>query len=193
MAAAQIVNSLQTIVSREIKPIEPAVVTVGSIHGGTKHNIIGNECHLQLTIRSYSEEVHQQIHAAIVRKAKAVAAGAGAPEPKVVFSDGTPAMFNDEVLAQRLHAVFVRELGAANVESPQPEMGAEDFSMYGKAGVPICMFRLGTIEPQRLARMQQLGQEPPSLHSPLYYPDAGEALVTGVTATVAAALELLRR
>jgi amidohydrolase len=189
--AAQLVVSLQTIVSREIKPIEPAVVTVGSIHGGTKHNIIGNECHLQLTIRSYSEEVHQQIHAAIVRKAKAVAAGAGAPEPKVVFSDGTPAMFNDEKLAERLRGVFVKELGKDNVESPQPEMGAEDFSLYGKAGVPICMFRLGTVEPQRLARMKQLGQEPPSLHSPLFYPDAEEALMTGVRTTVAAALELL--
>jgi amidohydrolase len=189
--AAQLVVNLQTIVSREIKPIEPAVVTVGSIHGGTKHNIIGNECHLQLTIRSYSEEVHKQIHEAIVRKAKAVAAGAGAPEPKVVFSDGTPAMFNDEKVAARLHSVFVKELGKDNVESPQPEMGAEDFSLYGKAGVPICMFRLGTVEPQRLERMKQLGQEPPSLHSPLFYPDAEEALVTGVRTTVAAALELL--
>jgi hippurate hydrolase len=191
--AAQLVVSLQTIVSREIKPIEPAVVTVGSIHGGTKHNIIGNECHLQLTIRSYSDEVHQQIHEAIVRKAKAVAAGAGAPEPKIVFSDGTPAMFNDEQVAKVLHGVFVRELGAENVESPQPEMGAEDFSLYGRAGVPICMFRLGTVDPRRLARMKELGQEPPSLHSPVFYPDAEEALVTGIRCTVAAALELLKK
>lgn len=189
--AAQLVMSLQTIVSREVKPVEPAVVTVGSIHGGTKHNIIGNECHLQLTIRSYSEAVHQQIHEAIVRKAKAVAAGAGAPEPKVVFSDGTPAMFNDEKLTARLHGAFVKELGAANVESPQAEMGAEDFSLYGKAGIPICMFRLGTVAAGRLERMKQLGQEPPSLHSALFYPDAEEALVTGVRTTVAAALELL--
>jgi amidohydrolase len=191
--AAQLVMSLQTIVSREIKPIEPAVVTVGSIHGGTKHNIIGNECHMQLTIRSYSEEVHKQIHEAIVRKAKAVAAGAGAPEPKVVFSDGTPAMFNDEKLAARLREVFIRVLGADNVDNPAPEMGGEDFSMYGKAGVPILMFRLGTIEPRRLARMKELGQSPPSLHSPLFYPDADEALVIGITTTVAAALELLKK
>jgi len=190
--AAQLVMNLQTIVSREIKPIEPAVVTVGSIHGGTKHNIIGNECHMQLTIRSYSDEVHQQIHEAIVRKAKAVAAGAGAPEPKVVFSDGTPAMFNDEKLAARLREVFIRVLGPENVDNPAPEMGGEDFSMYGKAGVPILMFRLGTVEPRRLARMKQLGQSPPSLHSPLFYPDADEALVTGITTTVAATLELLK-
>src|SRR5262245_19326854 len=108
---AQLVVDLQTIVSRETKPTDPAVITVGSIHGGTKHNIIGNECHLQLTLRSYSDEVRKHIHDAIIRKAKAVAAGAGAPEPKVVFSEGTPAMFNDEKLAARLRPVFERLLG----------------------------------------------------------------------------------
>jgi len=191
--AAQLVLDLQTIVSREIRPIEPCVITVGSIHGGTKHNIIGNECQLQLTVRSYTDEVRQQMHDAIVRKAKAIAAGARAPEPKIVFSDGTPAMFNDERLAERLHAVFVRELGQENVETPEKELGGEDFSLYGRAGVPILMFRLGTIEPQRLARMKQLGQEPPSLHSPLYYPDAEQSLITGIHTTVAAALELLKK
>jgi amidohydrolase len=190
---AQLVLDLQTIVSREIKPTDPAVVTVGSIHGGTKHNIIGNECHLQITIRSYSDEVRQHIKDAIVRKAKAVAAGAGAPEPKISFSEGTPAMFNDEQLATRLRGVFEKLLGKDNVDSPEPSMGAEDFSEYGKAGVPILMFRLGTIEPQRLARMKQLGQQPPSLHSSLYYPDAEESLVTGLRATVAATLELLKK
>ncbi len=109
--AAQLVLSLQTIVSREVKPIEPCVITVGSIHGGTKHNIISAECHLQVTVRSYTDEVRQHLHDAIVRRAKAVAAGAGAPEPKVVFSEGTPAMFNDEKLASRVREVFVRELG----------------------------------------------------------------------------------
>jgi len=190
--AAQLVLNLQTIVSREIKPIEPCVITVGSIHGGTKHNIIGNDCHLQVTVRSYTDEVRQQLHDAIVRKAKAVSAGAGAPEPKVVFSEGTPAMFNDEKLAVRLRDVFVKQFGAANVDDPEPSMGGEDFSQYGRAGVPILMFRLGTIEPARLARMKQLGQDPPSLHSPLYYPDAEPTLVTGVQATVAATLELLK-
>ncbi|HEX5102892.1 MAG TPA: amidohydrolase [Pirellulaceae bacterium] len=191
--AAQLVLSLQTIVSREIKPIEPCVITVGSIHGGTKHNIIGADCHLQITVRSYSDEVRQQLHDAIVRKAKGVAVGAGAPEPKIVFSEGTPAMFNDEKLAGRLREVFVRELGTANIDDPEPSMGGEDFSEYGRAGVPILMFRLGTIEPARLARMKQLGQEMPSLHSPLYYPDAEPTLVTGLQTTVAAARELLKK
>jgi hippurate hydrolase len=190
--AAQLVLDLQTIVSREIRPLEPCVITVGSIHGGTKHNIIGNECHLQLTVRSYADDVRQQMHAAIVRKAKAVAAGAGAPEPKVAFTEGTPAMFNDEKLAARLHAVFARELGKDNVETPEKELGGEDFSLYGRAGVPILMFRLGTVDPARLARMKQLGQEPPSLHSPIYYPDAEPTLITGVHATIAATLELLK-
>ena len=190
--AAQLVLSLQTIVSREIKPIEPCVITVGSIHGGTKHNIIGAECHLQVTVRSYTDEVRQQLHEGIVRRAKAVAAGAGAPEPKVVFSEGTPAMFNDEKMAARVREVFVRELGKENIDDPEPSMGGEDFSEYGRAGVPILMFRLGTIEPARLARMKQLGQAPPSLHSPLYYPDAEPTLITGLHTTVAATLELLK-
>jgi amidohydrolase len=190
--AAQLVLSLQTIVSREVKPIEPCVITVGSIHGGTKHNIIGNDCHLQITVRSYTDEVRQQLHDAIVRRAKGVAVGAGAPEPKIAFTEGTPAMFNDEKLAARVREVFVRELGAENIDDPEPSMGGEDFSQYGRAGVPILMFRLGTIEPKRLARMKELGQQPPSLHSPLYYPDAEETLVTGVQTTVAAMLELLK-
>ncbi len=190
--AAQLVLSLQTIVSREIKPIEPCVITVGSIHGGTKHNIIGNDCRLQITVRSYTDAVRQQLHDAIVRRAKAVAVGAGAPEPKVVFSEGTPAMFNDEKLAVRLRGVFARQIGAANVDDPEPSMGGEDFSQYGRAGVPILMFRLGTIEPARLERMRRLGQTPPSLHSPLYYPDAEATLLTGVSATVAATQELLK-
>lgn len=191
--AAQLILSLQTIVSREIKPIEPCVITVGSIHAGTKHNIISSECQLQLTVRSYSDEVRQQLHDAIVRKTKAVAAGAGAPEPKIQFSEGTPAMFNDEKLADRLREVFTRELGAENIDDPEPSMGGEDFSQYGRAGVPILMYRLGTIEPKRLARMKELGQEPPSLHSPLYYPDAEESLITGVHTMVTATLELLKK
>jgi hippurate hydrolase len=191
--AAQLILSLQTIVSREIKPVEPCVITVGSIHAGTKHNIISSECQLQLTVRSYSDEVRQQLHDAIVRKTKAVAAGAGAGEPKIEFSEGTPAMFNDEKLASRLRDVFVRELGAKSIDDPEPSMGGEDFSQYGRAGVPILMYRLGTVEPKRLARMRELGQEPPSLHSPLYYPDAEESLITGVHTMVAATLELLKK
>lgn len=191
--AAQLVLALQTIVSREIKPIEPAVVTVGSIHGGTKHNIIGDTCHLQLTVRSYSDEVREQLRKAIERKAKGIAIAAGAPEPEIKFSEGTPALFNDEKLAERMTSVFAREFGKENVTQPEPSMGGEDFSRYGRAGVPILMFRLGTVNERRLARYKELGQNPPSLHSPLFYPDAEEALRTGMQAMIAAVSDLLKQ
>jgi hippurate hydrolase len=189
--AAQLVLALQTIVSREVKPIEPAVVTVGSIHGGTKHNIIPDQCQLQLTLRSYSDEVRKQLLAAIQRKAAAVAMGAGAPEPIVKVTEGTPALWNDQELAERVAAIFRRVLGAGNVAIAEPSMGGEDFSLFGRSGVPAFMFWLGSVDDKRLARYQQLGQSPPSLHSPLYYPDYEETLVTGITAMASAALELL--
>ena len=191
--AAELVLALQTIVSREVKPIEPAVVTVGSIHGGTKHNIIGNECHLQITVRSYSDEVRKHLHDAIRRKAKAIAVSYRAPEPLVEISEGTPSLFNDEKLATRVVPAFEKLLSKENVVLSEPSMGGEDFSRYGKAGVPIMMFRLGSVDGKRLARYQQLGVPAPSLHSPLYYPDAEPTLRTGVAAMATAALELLQK
>jgi hippurate hydrolase len=191
--AAQLVLSLQTIVSREIKPIEPAVVTVGSIHGGTKHNVIGDTCHLQLTVRSYSEDIRQQLLAAIKRKAKAVALGAAAPEPTITVAEGTPSLWNDDALAERIVPVFRRVLGDDRVVLAEPSMGGEDFSRYGRAGVPIMMFRLGAVDRRRLERFEQLGQQPPSLHSPFFYPDVEQTLITGVTAMSSAALELLQK
>ena len=190
--AAELVMSLQTIVSREIKPIEPAVITVGSIHGGTKHNIIGESCHLQITVRSYTDEVREHLLSAIERKAKAVATGARAPEPQITVSEGTPSMFNDEDLVARVLPVFRRLVGEANVQAAEPSMGGEDFSQYGRAGVPIFMFRLGSVDAARLERYKQLGQQPPSLHSPIYYPDIEDTLTTGVPAMASAALELLK-
>lgn len=189
--AAQLVMSLQTIVSREVKPTESAVVTVGSIHGGTKHNVIADECRLQLTVRSYSDDVRAQVLAAIQRKAEAVAAGAGAPMPAVSVSEGTPALWNDQPLTDRLSPVLRRALGDDNVVPAEPSMGGEDFSRYGKAGVPIFMFWLGSVDAQRLRRYEQLGQKPPSLHSAEYYPDYEETIITGVKVTATAILELL--
>ena len=189
--AAQLVLALQTIVSREIDPIEPAVVTVGSIHGGTKHNIIADTCHLQLTVRSYSDQVRDQLRSSIERKARAVAAGAGAPEPLIEFSEGPPALKNDEELAGRLIRVFQRVLGADQVVISERAMVAEDFSEYGRAGVPIMMFRLGAVDGKRLERDRQLGR-PPSLHSATFYPDVEATLVTGVTAVASAVLDLMK-
>ncbi len=193
MQAAELVVSLQTIVSREVAPIESAVVTVGSIHGGTKHNIIGDECKLQLTVRSYSAEVRRHLLEAIERKARAVAAGARAAEPEVVFSEGTPSLFNDEDLARRLAGVFERAVGKENIVEVPPSMGGEDFSQYGLAGVPILMYALGSVSKERLRQYEAEGVPPPSLHSALYYPDYEETLRTGVTTMAAAVLELMKR
>lgn len=189
--AARLVLDLQTIVSREIKPIDPAVVTVGSIHGGTKHNIIGDDCHLQITVRSYEPEVREHLLAAIKRKALAAAASSGAPEPVVEVSEGTPSVFNDPELTGRVVATLQRELGEENVSEAKPSMGGEDFSRYGLAGVPICMYRLGTVDQQRLDAYKKGGTPPPSLHSPLYFPDAEASLRVSVPAMVAVVEDLL--
>lgn len=189
--ACELVMSLQTIVSREMKPIEPAVVTVGSIHGGTKHNIIGDSCHLQVTVRSYTTPVREKILGSIKRRAKAIAQAYGAPEPTITVSEGTPALENHKELTERLTKVFRNAIGTENVLDMEPVMGGEDFSQYGLAGVPIVMYRLGAVSQKRLDRYQELGRIPPSLHSPSFYPDADEALATGVKTFVAAALDLL--
>lgn len=189
--AAELVVGLQTIVSREISPLEPAVVTVGSIHGGTKHNIIGNSCHLQLTVRSYSDDVRKHLLEAISRKARAVAEGARAPEPDISATEGTPSLYNDDDLTARLRPVFEATLGTEHVLSVEPVMGGEDFSRYGRAGVPILMYRLGSVSQRRLDQYEMAGRNPPSLHSPLYYPDVEPTLRTGIRTMSAAALELL--
>ena len=189
--AAQLVVDLQTIVSRENSPFEPAVVTVGSIRGGSKHNIIPDTCRLQLTVRSYTERARKKLLDAIRRKANAVAAGAGAPEPEIEFSDATPATRNDERLVDRLVPVFSRALGPDNVVPVEQSMGGEDFSQYGLAGVPIFMFRLGSVDAARIEAAQKANKPLPSLHSAEYYPTPEPTIVTGVTAMSAAVLDLL--
>ena len=191
--AAHLIVDLQSLISRENSPFEPAVITVGSIHGGTKHNIISDSCRLQLTVRSYGPEIRERLLSGIKRKAKAAAISANAPEPIVEFSDATPATRNDEALVERVVPVFKRVLGDKNVIPAEPSMGGEDFSEYGLAGVPIFMFRLGSVNAERLAEMKKDGKTPPSLHSPFYYPDAKEAITTGVTAMTAALLDLMAK
>ena len=189
MQAGELIVSLQTIVSREINPQDPAVVTIGSIHGGSKHNIIGDQCKLQLTVRSYSPEVRKHLLDAIERKAKAVAMGARAPEPDVTVSEGTPSLFNDEKLSERMGPVFTKALGKDNVIETPKTMGGEDFSQYFKTGgVPIFMYSLGTVSQRRLDRYKDV--PPPSLHSAIYYPDFEDSLRTGIKTMSAAALEL---
>lgn len=190
--AAELVMSLQTVVSREVKPIEPAVVTVGSIHGGSKHNIIGDKCALQITVRSYKPDVREKMLAAIKRKALAIAKAYDAPEPVITVSEGVPALQNDSAMTDRVRQSFQIALGTENVLPMEPVMGGEDFSQFGLAGVPIVMYRLGVVSPERLARFEQLGQNPPSLHSPSFYPDAQPALETGIVTMVSATLDLMR-
>lgn len=191
--AAFLVVSLQTIVSREISPLAPAVVTVGSIHGGTKHNIIGDRCTLQLTVRSYSDDVRKRLLTSIRRKAEAVAHEFDAPAPEITISEGTPSLKNDEALTMQLRRVFQKTLGVENVTNDDPWMAGEDFSRYGREGVPIVMYWLGTLSQERLAAYQAEGTTPPALHSAHFFPDAEEALQTGVLTMTAAALELLGR
>lgn len=188
--AARLVMDLQTIVSREVKPIDPAVITVGSIHGGTKHNVIGDECKLQLTVRSHSPEVREQLIAAIRRKAKAAADSSAAPEPTIEVSDGTPALYNDPDLAAKILPAIGRAIGKENVVEAEPSMGGEDFGRLHLAGVPVVMLSVGSVPHDRMEKYEAEGGAP-SLHSPKYWPEIEPTLETGVTALTSATLELL--
>ncbi|MDA7644907.1 amidohydrolase [bacterium] len=195
--AAQTIMALQTIVSREIPPTEAAVVTVGSIHGGTKHNIIPNEVKLQLTLRSYTDEVRKKTITSIERIVQGMALAAGVPEdklPSVTRSDQfTPSTYNDPELALRLAKVFQEALGENRVEQTEPVMGGEDFGRYGRTEhkLPICIFWLGSVDPSILETAAKKGETPPSLHSSRYHPQPEPTITTGVSAMTLAALELL--
>src|SRR5947208_2918219 len=133
--SAEIINAWQTIASRENNPLDPIVVTVGSIHGGTKHNIISDEVKMQLTVRSYKTDVRERVLSAIDRIAKGCAAAAGvpadrAPITEVLRDQFTPATYNNPELTKRLVAMWKQKLGSDNVEAPDPTMGGEDFSEY---------------------------------------------------------------
>ena len=190
--AAKFVLDLQTIVSREVDPTESAVITVGSIHAGTKHNIISDSCQLQLTVRSYTDEVRQLLLDAIRRKAKAAAESVGAAPPSISVSEGTPALFNDQELLTRIRPALETALGKQRVFDGKPVMGGEDFSVYGQLGkLPTLMFALGAVESRRLERFKQLGIPNPSLHSAEFYPDFEQTIRTGVIAMSHATLALV--
>jgi hippurate hydrolase len=195
--AAKIVMALQTIVSRETRPVDPAVVTVGSIHGGTKHNVIPDEVVLQLTLRSYSDAVREHTLEAVRRICRGEAIASGIPEDRMpeitVENEHTPAMFNDPALTQRLRKSFVTWLGAENVKTIDPEMGGEDFAEFGRTveKIPLCMFRVGAVAPEKVADSQRTGAPLPSLHSNKFAPVPEPTIKTGITALSAATLELL--
>lgn len=189
--SAALVLDLQTIVSREIKPIDPAVLTVGSIQGGTKHNIIPSDVHLQLTLRAFSDDVRNQLITGIEHRAKGLAMAHNAPEPSIKISDGTPPTINTPELVNRVVPAFKEALGETNVVVVEPTMGAEDFGLFGRGGVPTFMFRLGTIAPERMAKASEPGGALPSLHSNLYAPDPDPSIRTGIQAMTAAVCRLL--
>lgn len=196
--AARIVVALQTIVSRETRPVEPAVVTVGSIHGGTKHNIIPDEVKLQLTLRSYSDHVRAATIAAVKRICLGEAIAAGMPDDRMpiitlIEEEATPATFNDPALTRRLRGAFTEWLGAENVKGIEAEMGGEDFSEFGRTveRVPITLFRVGAVAPEKVAESRRTGVPLPSLHSSKFAPVPEPTIKTGVTAMTAAALDLL--
>jgi amidohydrolase len=194
---AQIVLALQTIVSREISPFDPAVVTVGSFHGGTRHNIIPDEARLQLTVRAYKEEVRQKILASIERIAVQTARAAGMPEdllPAVTVTPiYAPATYNDPALTARLVPVWKRALGEERVVEAPPVMGAEDFGRFGldNREIPVVMFWIGGADPAKLRESREKGTPFPSLHSPFWAPVPEPTIRNGVIATTAAALDLL--
>ena len=190
--AAKIVVGLQTLVSRENDPFDPAVVSVGSIHGGTKHNIIPDEVRMQLTVRAYKSEVRERLLRGIERIARAEGAAANAPKPPdVTVSDGTPVTVNDAALASRVGAALRKELGEARVREADPITAAEDFSRYAEPGVPILMMWVGAVNPETLEQARRDGTMLPGLHSPLFAPDARATILTGVEALVTAAREVL--
>jgi len=198
--AAQIVVALQTIVSREVDPQDAAVVTVGSIHGGAKHNIIPPEVKLQMTVRSYSDETRRRLLDSIRRITIKTAEAFGMPAdrmPTVTLANReyTPAVYNDPELGRLLLPVWRDLLGAENVIEILPEMGGEDFARFGRTehDIPIFMFRLGTIDPARMQKSKNPGEPGlPSLHSPYFRPEPVETVRTGVQAMTAAALKLLK-
>ena len=191
--AARTVLALQTLVSREKDPLEPAVLTVGSIHGGNKHNIIPDDVHLQITVRSYTPAVRKQLLDGIARIAKAEAAAANAPRPpEIRTSEGANATYNDPALTKRLAAMLTRELGTDNVVEGRPEMVAEDFGEFGKAAkAPSVMLRVGAVEPAKYAAATSSGTPLPSLHSATFAPDRAPTIRTATTTLVLSALELL--
>jgi amidohydrolase len=197
--ASQIVLALQTIVSREEHPGEPSVVTVGTIHGGTRRNIIPDEVRLQLTVRSYADETRGAILAAIKRIARGQALAAGLPEdrlPEVKVTDEfTPSLYNDPKLTERLVGALCGWFGATNLVQKKPSMGGEDFSEFGRTEpkVPICMMNVGGVSAEAIKESKETGKPLPSLHSPLWAPVPEPTIKSGVTTFVACVLELLGR
>jgi hippurate hydrolase len=200
--SAEMINAWQTIASRENNPLDPIVVTVGSIHGGTKHNIIPDEVKMQLTVRTYKADVRERVLGAIERIAKGCATAAGLsadkmPTVTVERDHFAPAMYNNPELTKRLVAVWKKTLGDQNVEMVDPTMGGEDFSEYSllpEHSIPAVNFHVGAVEPAKLAESKKPGAAPlPTLHSSRFAPVPEPTIRTGIVAMTAAVLDLMKK
>jgi hippurate hydrolase len=194
VAGAHLVTALQTLVSRRVNPVDPAVVTVGSFHGGAKHNVIPDSVHLQLTVRSYSDAVRDLLIDGIRQLARDTCVTFGCPKPPdvTIKDEYTPAMYNDPDLAEKAAGIFRAFLGEEDVVLMVAAMGGEDFGRYHRAkGFPAFMFRLGSIPAARIIEAERGGEPLPSLHSSRYAPDPAPTLATGVGAMSRLALSLL--
>ena len=200
--AAEMISQWQTIASRENNPIDPIVITVGSIHGGTKHNIIPDEVKMQLTVRTYKADVRERVLAAIERIARGCATTAGLPSDKmpavnVLRDQFTPATYNNPELTKRLVAVWKKALGDQNVEMVDPTMGGEDFSEYSllpEHSIPAVDFHVGAVDPAKIAESKKPGASPlPSLHSSKFAPVPEPTIRTGMVAMTAAVLDLMKK
>ena len=198
--AAEIINAWQTIVSRENNPLDPVVITVGSIHGGTKHNIIPDEVKMQITVRTYKSEVREHVLATIERIAKGIAAAGGMPPeraPIVSISKDQfcPATYNNPELTKRLVAVWKKSLGDENVEIVDRVMGGEDFSEYSLPdhSIPAVNFHFGAVDPAKIAEFKQAGKELPTLHSSKFAPVPEPTIRLGIVGMTAAVLELMKK
>src|SRR5437899_6534961 len=198
--AAETINAWQTIASRENNPLDPIVVTVGSIHGGTKHNIIPDEVKMQLTVRTYKAEVRDRVLAAIDQIAKGIAAAAGvpperAPIVKILQDQFTPATYNNPELTKRLVAVWRKVLGPENVGIVDPTMGGEDFSEYSLPdhSIPAVDFHIGAVDPVKIADSKKNGTPLPSLHSSKFAPVPEPTIRVGIIGMTSAVLELMKK
>jgi amidohydrolase len=192
LIASRFVVAVQEIVSREINPFDQAVITVGSFHGGLKHNIIPDTVKLQLTVRSYKPEVREKLLAGIERIAKAEAlAGRSPKEPQMKIIESTPATYNDPALTEKVMTALGAALGPANLTRPPAEMGSEDFSEFVAAGVPGVYLQVGAVAPAKYQAWKEGKVKLPSTHSPFFAPEVEPTLKTGILVETVAALTLM--
>jgi hippurate hydrolase len=186
--AARAILGIQTIVSRESDPLSPAVVTIGSIHGGTAGNVIPDEVRMLMSVRSYDEKVRKHILASIKRQLDAEAVAADAPSPpSIKVIPGTEAVYNDPELTARLVGALRQNLGDESVLEMPAKMTSEDFSEYGRAGVRAVLLHIGAVNPATLAS----GAKVPDLHSPQWFPELEPTLRSLVAAEVVMLTDLL--